>query len=202
MKTRDAGFTLLELMFTILILSVLLGISVPNFRDFLRNSRLTATSNELLVDIKVARTEAIKRRAIVTLCSSANSQATDPADLACRAANATTFDGWFSFVDTNGNGDHDLGEDVIKQHGPAPDGVTVKSDAGFVSYADTGFVRENSVGDASATRIALCDVRGNKKVGADQSAARVVSLLATGHASVTRDYAGVTTLLTSVGGCP
>jgi type IV fimbrial biogenesis protein FimT len=201
MRRRHSGFTLLELMFTIAVLGVLLGLAVPNFRDFLRNARLTSVSNDLLVDINVARTEAIKRRAVVTLCSSANSQEEVPANLTCRAIAATTFDGWFAFVDTDGDGVHDPGEDVLRQHGPLPDGVTSKSDMGFVSYADTGFARAIGV-EVPATRVAFCDERGNQKVAADRSAARVVSILATGHAGVARDYDEVTTLLADVGGCP
>jgi type IV fimbrial biogenesis protein FimT len=44
MKAKQTGFTLIELMFTIIVLAVLLGLAVPNFRDFLRNSRLTTTA--------------------------------------------------------------------------------------------------------------------------------------------------------------
>ena len=72
MKAKQAGFTLIELMFTIVVLAVLLGIGVPNFRDFVRNSRLTSAANDLLTDVNLARSEAVKRRVPVTLCKSAN----------------------------------------------------------------------------------------------------------------------------------
>ena len=67
MKAKQSGFTLVELMFTITVLAVLLGIGVPNFRDFIRNSRMTAAANDLLADLNLARSEAVKRRVAVTL---------------------------------------------------------------------------------------------------------------------------------------
>jgi len=64
------GFTLVELMVAILILAILIGFAVPSFRDAALSSRLTAHANDLLASAQIARSEAIKRNAVVTLCVS------------------------------------------------------------------------------------------------------------------------------------
>jgi type IV fimbrial biogenesis protein FimT len=70
-RSREArGFTLVELMVTLLVLAVLLGLAVPSFRDAALSSRLTGYANDLVASVQVARSEAIKRNASVTLCAS------------------------------------------------------------------------------------------------------------------------------------
>jgi type IV fimbrial biogenesis protein FimT len=200
MKAKHTGFTLIELMFTIVVLAVLLGLAAPNFRDFLRNSRLTTAANELLADAHLARSEAIKRRAAVSICSTADPHAEEPD---CRAPNATNFSGWLVFVDdTDGDGRWDAGEEILRRRDPVPDGVTVKSDTGMISYAGTGFLRSAGA-SPSARRVIVCDERGNAKVSGDRSAVRVVTLDASGRAGVARNYDEVGALLTEMGvTCP
>jgi type IV fimbrial biogenesis protein FimT len=70
-RSRAArGFTLVELMVTLLVLAILLGLAVPSFRDASLSSRLTGYANDLVAGVQIARSEAIKRNATVTLCAS------------------------------------------------------------------------------------------------------------------------------------
>jgi type IV fimbrial biogenesis protein FimT len=198
---KQGGFTLIEAMFTIVVLAVLLSIGIPNLRDFLRNSRMTGYANDMLADINLARTEAIKRRALVTVCASANPTATSPT---CAATNSTTgFTGWVVFVDdadpnaasaNDGNATIDTGETVLRRHAAIT--ATAKSDTGFVSFADTGFARASG-GTASATHVVMCDTRGNVDAGSSRSAARAVTIQRTGRPGVTRSVSDITAL----GGC-
>lgn len=202
MKARSAGFTLIELMFTVAVLALLLALGVPNFRDFLRNSRQTAAANGLLADINVARTEAIKRRVVVAVCATTNPGATTPA---CAAPTATSFRGWLLFVDdadpsasssNDGNGVIDTGELLLRRHDLLPSGTTARSDTGIVSFAETGFTRVTA-STASATRVVICDSRGNAAGSGGLSAARGVTVAPAGRAAVTRSVATISGL----GGC-
>ena len=62
-----SGFTLVELLMTIVIAAILLAIGVPSFRAVLENNRMASQANELLTSITYARSEAIKRGAVVSI---------------------------------------------------------------------------------------------------------------------------------------
>lgn len=56
-----SGFTLIELMITVSILGILLGIGLPSFVTFINNNKITAEANSLIYSLHMARSEAIKR---------------------------------------------------------------------------------------------------------------------------------------------
>lgn len=66
------GFTLVELMVTIAVAAILLGIATPSFTSIINNNRLTAAANEMVATLQTARLEAVRRNRSVTVCSSAN----------------------------------------------------------------------------------------------------------------------------------
>lgn len=55
------GFTLLELMVTLLVAGVLIVVAVPGFTATLRQNRLLADADEFITALNLARSEAIKR---------------------------------------------------------------------------------------------------------------------------------------------
>ncbi|ANI18354.1 peptidase [Pseudomonas citronellolis] len=63
-----AGFTLIELMFTIVILAILISIAAPSFTSSIRDSRIATASTELQGALQLARSEAVMRRSNVILC--------------------------------------------------------------------------------------------------------------------------------------
>jgi type IV fimbrial biogenesis protein FimT len=95
MKISNRGFTLPELMVVLAIAAAILGIGVPNFRDFQRNNRLTVAANDTLGGVITSRAEALRRQVTISMCPSA-----DPL-----AVNATcgSGSGWIVFEDTDGN---------------------------------------------------------------------------------------------------
>jgi type IV fimbrial biogenesis protein FimT len=71
-RDRQRGLTLVELMFTIFIMAVLAMLAIPSWRDASLGSRLSAVANSLHGSIQIARSEAIKSNAPVTLCASSD----------------------------------------------------------------------------------------------------------------------------------
>jgi len=67
-RQKVSGFTLLELMFTLLVAAILIGVAVPSFRGMAASSRLTTQANDLVSAMNFARSEAITRNANMTLC--------------------------------------------------------------------------------------------------------------------------------------
>lgn len=62
-----SGFTLLELMITIALVSIMIGIAIPSFRDITETQTLRAAAGSLHASLMQARAEAIKRNAEVRL---------------------------------------------------------------------------------------------------------------------------------------
>ncbi len=59
-QSRSAGFTLIELIVAVAILAILVAVAVPSFRELSLNNRSTSTTNELMADLAMARSEAVK----------------------------------------------------------------------------------------------------------------------------------------------
>jgi type IV fimbrial biogenesis protein FimT len=69
-RSRSKGFTLIELVVTMAIAIILVSIAVPSFRTTAQNSRITAHANDFVSDLSLARSEAIRRRSNVVVCTS------------------------------------------------------------------------------------------------------------------------------------
>ena len=67
MKNRISGFTLIELMVTVAVLAILTAIALPNYQAFVLNSRMTAQANDFLASLQLARSEAVKRNAPISM---------------------------------------------------------------------------------------------------------------------------------------
>ena len=77
-RENSAGFTLFELVIVMLIVAVMAAIAIPSFRYVTTSNRIASEVNQLLGDMRFARTEAIKEGQTVTVCSSANPHGVDP----------------------------------------------------------------------------------------------------------------------------
>jgi len=62
---RVKGFTLVELMVTIAVAAVLLGIAVPSFQTVSRNNAVRTTTNDLISTINTARQQSMGTRSQV-----------------------------------------------------------------------------------------------------------------------------------------
>jgi len=59
--SRQTGFSLIELMFTVALLSIVLAFGVPAFTELTDSTKLTSATNTLIGHLQYARAEAIKR---------------------------------------------------------------------------------------------------------------------------------------------
>jgi len=203
MKHKQGGFTIVELMFTIVVLGVLLAIGAPNFRDFLRNARLSAAANDMIGALNLARSETVKRRLPMSVCSSNGGTSCDDGKFN---------NGWVVFVDVDGDGTVDSGiDEVIEKRGAVPSSVTVvsvtepdpdkpgswaASSVSEFTYAPSGFRIVAGGGVPGDVAITFCDDRLNKVIsggaGTKISAGRVVDVSSLGRAHVLRDEAEIT----------
>jgi type IV fimbrial biogenesis protein FimT len=135
---RAAGFTLIELMVTVVVLGVLLTVAVPNFTTTIRQNRLATQTNELITALNLARSEAIKRGAQVVV----------------RKSSTNWESGWSVFYDAddsysfNDDGDAtpcEAGEDcyILQQAQALSGGTTVRTPSGgnyatYIAFSGLG----------------------------------------------------------------
>jgi type IV fimbrial biogenesis protein FimT len=130
-RADSTGFTLLELLVTLTVASILLSVAVPGFVDVIRNNRAAANANELLTALSIARSEAIKRGARVSMCRSANGT----------ACGGTWSDGWIVFVDGAASDTAAPVVSAVLREWPAPSGaaqVTAQPNIEWVRFLPRG----------------------------------------------------------------
>lgn len=68
MKNSDTnGFTLIELMITLVIMSILLAVAAPNFTNWMDSSKLKSLAESLSSSVSLARSNSLKTNSITTL---------------------------------------------------------------------------------------------------------------------------------------
>lgn len=197
---HQSGFTLYELLITVLIVGVVLTLGVPNMTEFTRNSRISASANDLHAAFHLARTESAHAKTNVTICASADPLGPAP------DCDGTWDQGFIVFLDENGDLlRNNADETIIRTHGPVDDSLTlaVANDATYFSYGPSGMGRGNVDGNTAVTQIIVCDKRGTAEASQNQSSARLFVATPLGRGTIVRDFHAVDDALAAMGkACP
>ena len=70
MRKKQYAFTLIELMVTLAVVAIVVGVAVPSFNQQIAQNRSETLSQDFIFALNFARTEAVKRSAFVVLCAS------------------------------------------------------------------------------------------------------------------------------------
>ena len=132
---RLKGFTLIELMVAISIVGILASIALPSFASLINKYRLSNENTSLMLDLVLARGEAVNRSTRVTVCQTADGAT-------CSAS------GWGAgriiFVDKGTVGAIDAGDTVLKVSSAIKAGDTMNPNTtAFISYDSTGLPSAN-----------------------------------------------------------
>jgi type IV fimbrial biogenesis protein FimT len=131
---KKSGFTLLELIITVALISIVTALAIPSMRTFSKNDRLTTNINTMIGHLAYARSEAVKRSAQVSICVSS-----DAAN--CTAGNWE--DGWIVYVDSDSDDNFNSATEEILRANQAMDGANTLTPTGYVNqvtYDNRGFV--------------------------------------------------------------
>lgn len=173
-RWQFAGFTLVELMVTLLLAAIVLSYGVPGFRSLILNNRQSTQMNNFLTALMLARSEAVKRHQSITLCKSANSTS---------CTNAGGWEqGWIVFNDPNNNRIVEPPAEVIIRAYPGfTNGATLRGTVGIrnsLGYQSTGYIATGNNG-----MFVYCDARVQNFAN-DAAQARVLIISPTGQARV------------------
>lgn len=157
---HQSGFTIIELMMTLVVAAIILALAAPSFRDFIANNRLTTTTNNFITAISFARSEAVKRANVVRV-------------VAVSPSSGNEWGGGWQVVDNGGN--------VIRLF-QSDSSIITMDDAGGVStltFDSRGFLSSLAAG----TTISICDNR-------DGETGRQLTISATGRPQLNRQFNG------------
>lgn len=70
-RKGTGGFSLVELLITLAVAAILLTLAVPSFQDYMANQRVRSASADLVSALNLARSEAVKRAADVSVVPTA-----------------------------------------------------------------------------------------------------------------------------------
>jgi type IV fimbrial biogenesis protein FimT len=200
---KESGFTLIELMITLIVAAILLTVGVPSLKSFIQNGKVTEARDSLRSALFVARSAAISEKATGCVCPTADAAAVVPA---CKNdGNWET--GWIAFAeitDASGACVYDGGTDILLKvyDGSNNDSTTFAIRNDNPSINTPNYVRFNSRGApvqqngvAQQGTFSICDDRGVVVDATGKTRARAIILSVAGS---TRD----TNIAAQITGCP
>jgi len=141
---RSFGFTLIDLLITLSVLTILISIGLPNFSSQIKNLRVSTATLDLQEAITLTRTTAISTNGRATMVKLIDWKG-----------------GWQIFLDKNNNGMRDQEEQLLLQHEELK-GVRITANGPIknnVSYIGTGESRNaggTNAGGFQAGTFTIC----------------------------------------------
>lgn len=146
----NSGLSLWELLCTLGVTGVVLGLAVPSFRYALLDARLTADINGFISAVQLARSEAAKRGEAIVLCKTADG-------LSC-GDDALRYDaGWMVFANTDGvrPPERSAGEPLLLRYQPRSQG-SISANRRLFEFRAFGWRSTNGT-------VTFCDADGRAR---------------------------------------
>jgi type IV fimbrial biogenesis protein FimT len=193
---RLHGFTLVELLVVLTIAAILAAGAVPSLTWFIASSRTANTADTMVAAFERARSEAVRRSAVVSVCRSLDPYA---AETAIRCSNAAGLgyaagdwaSGWVMFEKRGSTaaGTYQNGVDAVLQRQPAAGmGKARLVVAGNLPGAAVAYDRHGTAASSAGTF--SIDYRDPADAALTGAARCVVVAVVTGRITVKRPVAG------------
>jgi type IV fimbrial biogenesis protein FimT len=133
------GFTLIELAIVLAIAALLMRMAAPGFARAAAAQALAAQASEFMAALRFARSEAIKRGAVVTLCAALAPAAPTDAPRCQAVRKADWRAGWVVFVDAGRSGRVEDGGPLLRVQQPLRLSGGVAGTRASISFTAAGF---------------------------------------------------------------
>ena len=148
---KQHGFTLVELLITLVLAAILTTVAVPSFNTTIKNNRLVTQTNLLIASFNLARSEAVKRAQAVNVCAS------NAAQTACSGGTDWS-QGWVVWADQDASNTLNNNNEIIKVSEALPTNTTLTANNSQVQYTAQGAL---NVGGANPS-FTVCDDRSGE----------------------------------------
>lgn len=148
----NRGFSLTELMVTLVIAAIVMTAAVPSFSHYTQSNRVTAGINDLVTALHFARAEALTQQQRITICKSA-----DGASCHTGGESGDWSQGWIVFADPDDPGSVNDGEEILRVMGPISG---IASYIGNTNVVNRVSFKAQGLTDGTMGTITLCDSRG------------------------------------------
>jgi len=165
MKSSN-GFTLVEVIVTLVVVAIIIAVGIPGLSSIMANNRAIANSNDLVTALSFSRNEAVKRGMRVSTCAKSSAA---QGNLTCSENNNDWPNGWFAFVNSDGN----TAAEPLRSW-PAPPGDFTIDGPAAVSFNSSGAIE----GGSATLTIAYSHCTGQQN--------RTITISTTGHTSITK----------------
>lgn len=148
---KIAGFTLVEMMIALILLSIVMAIGIPSLGQMIRNNQMTTQGNNVLGALQLARSEALRRGQPVAACGSGDGVACD----------GQWGQGWIVYANPGAanTGPGGVNEVIRVEYGSAD----INAVGGLVRFTGQGERHENSATQITLSR-ATCGPEGRRVI--------------------------------------
>jgi len=140
---QQAGFTLIELMIVVIVVSILLAIAAPSFYTVIQENKIRTQASRIVSSLNLARSTAAKENITATLCASSDAAT-------CTGDTSHFKEGWLVYADRDGSGTLTSSSDeLVRTYKGLPDSyiLELKIDSTEITYYPDG----SSSNDGSAS---------------------------------------------------
>lgn len=143
---RPRGFTLVELMVTLVVLAVVTTFAMPGLTAFVVRNRVTSVANDFTGSLALARSEAARSGQQVLLLPGAGTSSTGNEYV----------NGWRVVVDANRSGTYDTGDTLVRTFPALPKPLRLGGPT-RITYTATGYLSP-----ASTVTFTTCPGNGSR----------------------------------------
>lgn len=165
---------MLELLVVLVVAGILVGYAIPAYQTMVRGNRLSGQANTVLVDLYMARSEAIRRSTTVTMCASSDQATCNLSGVG--GSTPTWAKGWIIFVPQSSSAPATVGTGTIIaiQQALSGNNTMTAADTAQATLIGSGSVSTNDYISYNANGFSntngyfrLCDFQGLKVVPAN-----------------------------------